>query len=172
MLGFLKYDLRITTDAELCDFREPFKEPALDNRIAEALAVAFGNQAHLVEVLKIPFDILCAAVCHDVIFHVFIGQTVVGLLVAVALDMALHDGVFGIVTANLLEVSVFDAVGIGGEMCKRAIHNDELLGGVDLQRILHSDVPLSFSCLIRRPAGSCGFHGTFRSRGTASGTTS
>ena len=70
-------DLRLIHHAELGNLRVLVEEPALDDRIAERLAVAFGNQTHLMELMKVLLDGFHRTMGHDVVFHVLIGQAVV-----------------------------------------------------------------------------------------------
>jgi len=62
---------------------------------------------------------------------------VIVLLLGVLLDLALNDGVGGVVAANMLKVRVFRAHGIVSELGESAIHHDRAVSMGDLQNILH-----------------------------------
>ena len=76
-----------------------------------------------------------------------LGQTVVGLLVGVMLDVACLDRVGRVVAANLLKMGIFSAHRIRGLLGKGGIHHDDVLRVVNLQDILHKSIT-SFCLLV------------------------
>ena len=98
------------------DFREAFQEPALDDGIAETLAMAFGNQLLLI----IDGLLLVIIVGSDVLFHVSVVQT--GVDVLGFLGLANSYLVTGVVAAGFLEHLVLirtEDGGLGGEALVR-----------------------------------------------------
>ena len=73
---------------------------------------------------------------HDVVFHLFVGQALVGLLIFVLPDMALNDAVLRIVLAHLLQMLVFVGRGVLGVHSESAIHNNQSILMIDMQSIL------------------------------------
>ena len=67
-------DLCLIHSAELGDLRVLVKEPALDDGVAERLAMAFRNQTHFMELMQVLLDGFSRAMGHDIVFHVLIGQ--------------------------------------------------------------------------------------------------
>ena len=85
--------------------------------------------------------VFCAAVGGDIVFHVAVGQAVVVLLLGVLADVPLHNRIQGIVLPHLLEMSIFWAHGIGGELGKGLVHDDGTIVVVETKRVLHCYVP-------------------------------
>ena len=82
----------------------------------------------------------------DRVFYLVVNTVMIliGLLVAVPLDLTLDDRVVGVVLADTLEVGVFVAHGVLGVLGEGAIHHDGASIVVNSQSILHGLV-LSFS---------------------------
>ena len=89
----------------------------------------------------------------NVVFHVRISQTVVGLLFRIALDCARSYSVVGIILADGLKVELFLAAGVLHPRRKRFVHFDNLLVKINLQSVFHYFVFLSFFCWFRLSDG-------------------
>ena len=101
--------------------------------------MTFSNQAHFVELSKVRNAGFRLAVAHNVGLHKLIGQTLVGFLVGITLNLTLDDGVGGVILANLLEMGVFGRHSVFSQLGEGAVHNNFTLGVVQLQGILHSN---------------------------------
>ena len=103
--GFLNSNL-VFGHAKASDFRILFQEPTFDFGITEGFALALGDDALFLESFEIRHPRLFRPMGQDVALHVLVGQTCVGIFVAVGANVALDNSVVGIVAANGLKVGV------------------------------------------------------------------
>ena len=118
--------------------------------------MARGDDAHFRIILEVRKSFFVRAVRHDVLFHIVVGQSLVGIFEAVGADVALNNLIIGVIAADLLQVGVFLAHCVDGEFGEGAVHDDGVIGVIDGERVFHNDSPfLLVECvMVRNLAGS------------------
>ena len=80
--------------------------------------MALGDVHHFIEYVQLLFDHFLSLMGGDVVPHPLVGQTLVGVLVGIALDLASADCESGEVLASSLKQCVFLRQGVPHFLCE------------------------------------------------------
>ena len=105
--------------------------------------MALGNQNHFIKLCNRSQFFFGGSMSNDVISHVLIGQTLVGVLLGIALDLASANGKAFVLSFDLLEQCVFIGQGILHHLCESSVYFDYALSVQDRQTTLgiHNNSP-------------------------------